>query len=650
MRLLVCVLGLCAATAASAQQGLPEGCLQTADLARKIEECTAVIEQGREDSRAFSFAFANRCFAHLTLKHFDRAVSDCSEAIRIYPNVEPRFYMFRGEALDDLGEYDRAIDDYTTAIKLDDKNIITYFDRGALYRDKKGLYDAAIADFSVAIRLAPDSNVASLGYQVRSGAYFLNGTYDYALADAETAIRLNPRTSGGYFARGNAFASKGQHDLAIADFDVAIKLNAKDPLAYFNRGKSYAAKHLCDLAITDYGATIQLNPGIENAYLERAICYGAKGRNDLASADLEAAIRINPNDDKPHTLRGFLRFTQNSYELAMQDFNLAVELNPRDARAFATRGSFYIKRGENDRGLADLNTAIQLSPNDSSALLERGGLFERTGKIDSALVDYGNAIEHAPNSTFAARAYYRRGSAYQTKGELKLALRDYKIAVDKDPTLDLARQALTAVSALISVDTGANSTAPSSSDFASVEPQDLFAAASKTVYVVIAAHQEAGDALTNIAQGSAVAVSPNRLLTNCHVVQSRELISLHARAETWVARVISRDDDADRCILTIEQGITDFATGRDFEDLRIGERVYSIGTPKGLALTMAEGIVSGLRNDNDKRYIQTTAPISPGSSGGGLFDSRGRLIGITTFMLKEAQNLNFAIPAGDFGR
>jgi S1-C subfamily serine protease len=48
------------------------------------------------------------------------------------------------------------------------------------------------------------------------------------------------------------------------------------------------------------------------------------------------------------------------------------------------------------------------------------------------------------------------------------------------------------------------------------------------------------------------------------------------------------------------------------------------------------------------RFLQTTAPISPGSSGGGLFDGRGNLVGVTSFTLKGAQNINFAIPAEDF--
>ena len=82
-----------------------------------------------------------------------------------------------------------------------------------------------------------------------------------------------------------------------------------------------------------------------------------------------------------------------------------------------------------------------------------------------------------------------------------------------------------------------------------------------------------------------------------------------------------------------------------YTDLKVGERVYSVGAPSGLERTLGEGIISGLRATSEGQFIQMTAPISPGSSGGGLFDSSGNLIGITTFLLKEAQAINFAIAA-----
>jgi serine protease Do len=84
----------------------------------------------------------------------------------------------------------------------------------------------------------------------------------------------------------------------------------------------------------------------------------------------------------------------------------------------------------------------------------------------------------------------------------------------------------------------------------------------------------------------------------------------------------------------------------------VGEPVYTLGSPVGLELTLANGILSGRREEGGRAYIQTTAPISPGSSGGGLFDAHGNLIGITTLAIvgKEHlnQSLNFAIPADSF--
>jgi serine protease Do len=76
--------------------------------------------------------------------------------------------------------------------------------------------------------------------------------------------------------------------------------------------------------------------------------------------------------------------------------------------------------------------------------------------------------------------------------------------------------------------------------------------------------------------------------------------------------------------------------------------VYTIGNPSGLSKTLGEGLIAGLREQNDIRYVQTTAQISRGSSGGALVDSKGALVGITTFLLKDAQNLNFAIAAEDY--
>ena len=91
---------------------------------------------------------------------------------------------------------------------------------------------------------------------------------------------------------------------------------------------------------------------------------------------------------------------------------------------------------------------------------------------------------------------------------------------------------------------------------------------------------------------------------------------------------------------------------RGYDKLEVGEPVYTLGSPVGLELTLSDGIISGRREEEGRRYVQTTAPISPGSSGGGLFDAKGNLVGVTTLVLagreRLNQALNVAIPADDF--
>ena len=202
-----------------------------------------------------------------------------------------------------------------------------------------------------------------------------------------------------------------------------------------------------------------------------------------------------------------------------------------------------------------------------------------------------------------------------------------------------------------------------------VSPQEVFRRAAPSVVVVeIKEYPKSGPSRV-IASGSGVVI-PSRdkdkttIVTNCHVVDKspRGMVGITQGEAKGLGQVVGRDDERDLCVvqavifavsgqfLRTDEGKPAFKKLPAVEVgssqwLEVGDQVYAVGAPQGLELSLSNGLVSGFREYKGNEYIQTTAPISKGSSGGGLFDAQGRLVGITTMYVKDGQALNFAVPA-----
>ncbi|MEZ4599565.1 MAG: serine protease [Syntrophotaleaceae bacterium] len=180
---------------------------------------------------------------------------------------------------------------------------------------------------------------------------------------------------------------------------------------------------------------------------------------------------------------------------------------------------------------------------------------------------------------------------------------------------------------------------------------ELFEQVKPSVFVVLGARNHRDLELKKVSQGSAVAISVSRLLTNYHVVDGQMLLVIFQGDKWYPARMVWSDPETDRCILEVKDlRLRPVAGIRTYTSLKVGEKVFTVGAPYGLEHTLGEGLISGKRALEGVNIVQTSAPISPGSSGGGLFDQQGRLVGITTFLLQGAQSLNFAIAADEFPR
>lgn len=145
--------------------------------------------------------------------------------------------------------------------------------------------------------------------------------------------------------------------------------------------------------------------------------------------------------------------------------------------------------------------------------------------------------------------------------------------------------------------------------------------------------------------GSGVVIDHEKVITNCHVIAGASDIQVKVGRQTYTAVAGIADEQFDLCRLHVAGLPAPAVQVGSVSSLRPGQKVFAVGAPQGLELTLSDGIVSALRPVEGGSIVQITAPISPGSSGGGLFDESATLVGVTTFGHRYGQNLNFAVPA-----
>ncbi len=152
-----------------------------------------------------------------------------------------------------------------------------------------------------------------------------------------------------------------------------------------------------------------------------------------------------------------------------------------------------------------------------------------------------------------------------------------------------------------------------------------------------------------LAQGSGFLISKDgHVVTNYHVIRngSSAVIKLPNGAFFAVDGVLASDKDRDVAIIKAHGNNFRSLTLGDSDRLQVGQQVIAIGSPLSLESTVSNGIISGIRTVEEEggKFVQITVPISPGSSGGPLFNMAGKVVGITTSHLVGGENLNFAIP------
>jgi hypothetical protein len=157
-----------------------------------------------------------------------------------------------------------------------------------------------------------------------------------------------------------------------------------------------------------------------------------------------------------------------------------------------------------------------------------------------------------------------------------------------------------------------------------------------------------------IALGSGFLVSSDgAIATNYHVIAAGNVAVVKFADGTVlpVDGVLAIDKIHDLAIIKVHGKAFQTLTLGNSDQIQVGEEVVAIGNPLGLELTVSNGILSGVRETKEEgKFLQSTAPISHGSSGGPLFNMFGEVVGVNTLYLEGGASLNFAIPVNDVKR
>ncbi len=276
------------------------------------------------------------------------------------------------------------------------------------------------------------------------------------------------------------------------------------------------------------------------------------------------------------------------------------------------------------------------------------------GMTRSWLSDEGARLDRSGVRSVASVAYLLAGVERPEPAKAPSPPTASASAAKPDPARSAPQPAPSASAAAIEAEHDAGAVQPAPKKTGDRTPAELFKELAPAV-VTIAVEEARG------VEGSGTGFLIDRrgtIVTNHHVIEAAKKVQVRfmgGAAFSDVELLVDSPSD-DVALLRVDPAKPSHGKPVDVEPVDlgdsdsvvVGEHVIAIGNPLGLDHTLTDGLVSSRRLYQGKRWIQISVPISPGNSGGPLFDMQGKVVGITTAqfagMFGRAQNLNLAVP------
>ena len=156
------------------------------------------------------------------------------------------------------------------------------------------------------------------------------------------------------------------------------------------------------------------------------------------------------------------------------------------------------------------------------------------------------------------------------------------------------------------------------------------------------------DSYTSYSGSGFICKGSDFIITNYHVVKNmrRIYVNFYQKEDLYECSIKKYDKDLDLAILSFKNtppSLSGMKLSLSDEKIKIGSKSYASGYPYG-TYQFSIGNISGRVEHESVNYIQHTSPISGGNSGGPLVNQQGDLIGVNTFIIREAENMGYSIP------
>jgi S1-C subfamily serine protease len=326
-------------------------------------------------------------------------------------------------------------------------------------------------------------------------------------------------------------------------------------------------------AVKDYTALIRINPTIAGYYDNRQYAFRSMGRLREALDDANTTIRLAPTYSFGYRSRGIVNDALGHYGSAIADFTKSISIEPLNAGLLIDRGKTLVKAGHDRQAVADFSHAINVDDKAITAFRERGLLYKNLGEIRAALADLTWFVRFEPTDQEVIQA------------------------IEEMQATQLAQE-------------------PPAPETKRAERE----------------HRNRSGEQRSGSSGTGFFISADGyVITNAHVVHGCSRLQLISGMGMPVpVRVLAADAANDLALL--KGNLTPINAASLRVGVKVGEEVGAFGYPlAGLLSTsgnFTRGNVSAITGLNDdSRYLQITAPIQPGNSGGPVLDQGGHLVG-----------------------